>query len=80
MRPKTSGMETKIRIRIRSSPVNDAFSVQVLQAAADLCGVEHSSPLVEARIPHVIDVKLQVPTVHEGQNETQSVLRLIGIC
>ena len=60
-------------------PVDDAFSVQVLQPAADLRRVEDGSRLVEARLAHVIDVELQVSSVHEGQHKAQSVLRLVGV-
>lgn len=42
----------------RRRPVDDAFPVQLLQAAADLCRVEHGSLLVETRVAHVVDVKL----------------------
>lgn len=39
--------------------------MQVLQAAADLRGVEHGSLLLEARLTHVVDVELQIPSVHQ---------------
>lgn len=60
-------------------PVDDALPVQVLQPAADLRRVEDGSLLVETRLAHVVDVKLQVPSVHEGQHKAQGVLRLVGV-
>lgn len=60
-------------------PVDDAFAVQVLQAAADLGRVEDGSGLVEACVAHVVDVELEVATVHERQDEAQRLLRLIGV-
>lgn len=60
-------------------PVDDAFLVQVLQAAADLRRVEDGPRLVESRLAHVVDVKLEVSSVHERQHEAQGVLRLVGV-
>lgn len=53
--------------------------MQVLQAAADLRGVEHGPLLLEARLAHVVDVELQVSSVHQRQHQTQSVLGLVGV-
>lgn len=64
---------------LRCQPVDDAFPVQVLQAAADLGRVEDGPPLVEAGLAHVVDVKLQVASVHERQHQAQGVLRLVGV-
>lgn len=60
-------------------PVDDSFSMEVLQAAADLRRVEQGSLLVEACVTHVIDVKLQVSPVHERQHEAQGILRLVSV-
>lgn len=53
--------------------------MQVLQPAADLRRVEDGSLLVEPRVAHVVDVKLEVSSVHEGQHEAESVLGLVGV-
>lgn len=53
--------------------------MQILQAAADLCSVEDRSPLLEPGLAHVVDVELQVSSVHKCQHETQGVLRLVGV-
>lgn len=39
-------------------PVDYPLTVQVLEATADLGGVEDGPLLVEARVAHVVDVKL----------------------
>lgn len=39
-------------------PVDYPLTVQVLKATADLGGVEDGPLLVEARVAHVVDVKL----------------------
>lgn len=61
------------------SPVDDAFPVQVLQAAADLRRVEDRPVLLKTCLAHVVDVKLQVAAVHQRQHEAQGVLRLVGV-
>lgn len=61
------------------SPVDRVLAVQVFQAAQDLCRVEQGSLLLEAGVPHVVDVELQVTPVHDGQNQAQRVLGLIGV-
>lgn len=53
--------------------------MQVFQATTDLSWIEDGSGLVEAGVPHVVDVELKVATVHEGQDKTQRLLCLIGI-
>lgn len=53
--------------------------MQVLQAAADLRRVEDGPLLLEARLAHVVDVKLQVSPVHERQHQAQRVLGLVGV-
>ncbi len=78
-RGQRTDTETNVSDGRGHRPVDDALSVQVLQAAADLCRVEDGSLLVETRFAHVIDVKLEVSSVHEGQHEAQSVLCLIGV-
>lgn len=61
-------------------PVDDPFSVQMLQSAADLSGVKLDPVFLEAWCAHVVGVKLQVSAVHDGQHQTQSVFGLICIC
>lgn len=41
-----------------SEPVDYPLTVQVLKATADLSGVEDGPLLFEARVAHVVDVKL----------------------
>lgn len=53
--------------------------VEVLQATQDLCRVEQGTLLLKARVPHVVNVELQVPAVHDGQDQTQCVLGLVGV-
>lgn len=60
-------------------PVDDGFPVQMLESAGDLSGVELDPVLLETRRSHVVDVKLQVSTVHDGQHQTQSVFGLVCI-
>lgn len=67
------------RSETRFPPVHNPFTVQVLQAATDLSWIKDGSGLIEACVTHVIDVELEVAPIHEGQNETQRLLRLIGI-
>lgn len=61
------------------SPVDGVLQVQVFQAAQDLCCVEQGPFLLEAGVPHVVDVELQVAPVHDGQDQAQCVLGLVGI-
>lgn len=49
---------------IAHAPVDDPFPMQVLQAAADLRSVEDGSLFIEARVSHVIDMKLEVTSIH----------------
>ena len=60
-------------------PVDNAFPVQVIQSTADLSCVELDPVLLEPRRAHVVDVKLQVSAVHDGQHQTQSVFGLVCI-
>lgn len=52
----------------------------MLKSTADLCSVKLDSVFLEARRAHVVDVKLQVTTIHDSQHQTQSVFGLICIC
>jgi len=61
-------------------PVDNTFPVQVLESTADLSGVKLDPVFLKARCAHVVDVELQVSTVHDGQHQTQSVFGLICIC
>ncbi len=52
----------------------------MFEAQGDLCGVEARSTLREARRgAHVVDVELEVPSVHYRQNEAEGVLGLKGV-
>lgn len=53
--------------------------MEVFQAAQDLCRVKQGSLLLEARVTHVVDVELEITPVHDGQNQAQRVLGLVGI-
>lgn len=61
------------------SPVHGILPVEVFQAAQDLCRVKQGPLLLEARITHVVDMELQVTPVHDGQNQAQRVLGLVGV-
>lgn len=60
-------------------PVDYPLTVQILQATTDLGGIEDGPLLVEARVAHVVDVELEVATVHDGQHQAQCVLGLVGV-
>lgn len=62
------------------SPVDDRLSVKVFQTTADLCSVELHTVFFETRGSHVVDVELQIATVHNGQHQTQGVFGLVCIC
>lgn len=47
-------------------PVHNSFPLQVLQATAHLGGIEDGSLLVEAGVAQVVNVELQVPSIHNG--------------
>ena len=64
---------------VARSPVDNVLMVEVLQAAQDLCRVEQGALLLEAGVPHVVNVELQVPAVHDGQDQTQGILGLVGV-
>lgn len=53
--------------------------VEVDQAAADFGSVETHSGVVQAGLPNVINVKLQVATAHHGQNQTEGVFGFVSI-
>lgn len=60
-------------------PVDNGFLVQMIQSTADLSSVKLDPVFLKARRAHVVGVKLQVPPVHDGQHQTQSVFGLICI-
>lgn len=60
-------------------PVDDGFPVQMLESTADLSSVELDPVLLKAWRAHVVDVKLEVSTIHDGQHQTQSVFGLVCI-
>lgn len=51
----------------------------MLQSTADLCSIKLDPVLLEAGRAHVVGVKLQVSTVHDGQHQTERVFGFIGI-
>lgn len=53
--------------------------MQMFQSAADLGGVELDPVPLEARRAHVVDVKLQVSAVHDGQHQAQGVFGLVRV-
>lgn len=65
---------------VEALPVDDGFSVQMLESTADLSSVKLDPVLLEARCAHVVDVKLQVSSIHDGQHQTESVFGLVCIC
>jgi hypothetical protein len=57
-------------------PVHNVLCMQVFEPAGHLGGIEHGAGLLKARLAHVVDVELEVAPVHDGQHQTQSLLRL----
>lgn len=60
-------------------PVDNGFHVQMVESTADLSSVKLNPVFLKARCAHVVDVKLQISTVHDGQHQTQSIFGLICI-
>lgn len=52
----------------------------MLKSTADLSSVKLDPVFLEAGRAHVVDVKLQVSAVHDGQHQTQSIFGLVCIC
>ena len=50
--------------------------MQVGQPTGDLRCIEDGPLFWKARVAHVVYVELEVPTVHNGQHQTQRFLRL----
>lgn len=50
------------------TPVHYPLLVQVLEATADLSSIESCPGLLEASLSHVVDMELEVPSIHEGQH------------
>lgn len=61
-------------------PINNRFPVQMLKSTADLGGVKLDPVFLEAWRAHVVNVKLQVTTIHDSEHQTQSIFGLICIC
>lgn len=53
--------------------------MKVLQAAADLGSIELHPLLLEPRHAHVVDMKLEVSSIHDGHHQAQEVFGLVGI-
>lgn len=51
----------------------------MFQSTADLGSVKLDPVSLKAWSAHIVDVKLQVSAVHDGQHQTQSVFGLICI-
>lgn len=49
------------------------------EPTADLSSIKLDPVFLKAWCAHVVDVKLKVSTVHDGQYQTQSVFGLIGV-
>lgn len=60
-------------------PVDDRLPVQMIEPTADLSRVKLDPVFLKTRRAHVVDVKLQVTTVHDGQHQTQSIFGLICV-
>lgn len=50
------------------APVHNPLLVQVLQATADLSSIESCPGLLKTSLSHVVDMELEVPSIHEGQH------------
>lgn len=61
------------------SPVNYPLSMEVFQATADFGRIENSPWLFKSCFSHVIDVELQVSTIHESQDQAERIFCFIGI-
>jgi hypothetical protein len=53
--------------------------VQVLQTTADLRSIEDSAGFRKASLTHMIDVELEITSIHQRQHQAQCILGLIGI-
>lgn len=53
--------------------------MEVHEATADLCSVELDSVFSQSRLSDVINVEIQVPAAHHGQNHTEGMFGLVGI-
>jgi len=53
--------------------------VQGAEATAHLGSIELDPCLVQARVAHVVNVEVEVPSVHGGQHHAQGVLGLVGV-
>lgn len=62
-----------------SLPVHNPLPLKVLQATAQLCGVENRSVLFKAGVAQVVDVELQVSSIHKGQHEAQGVFGFVSV-
>lgn len=53
--------------------------MEVHEATADLCSVELDSVFAQSQLADVINVEIQVPAAHHGQNHTEGMFGLVGI-
>lgn len=51
----------------------------MLKATANLCSIEGDPFVVEPGIAHIIDVELQVSAIHDGEDQAEGILGLVGI-
>ena len=61
-------------------PVDDVLSMEVFQPTGNFSCVEDGPLLLEAGIAHVVNVKLEIPAIHQCQHKTQGILHLKCIC
>lgn len=54
--------------------------MEVHEPAADLCSVELDSVSAQSGLANVMNVEIQVPAAHHGQDYTEGMFGLIGIC
>lgn len=53
--------------------------MEVHEPTADLSGVETDPVTAQSRLAHVINMEIQIPAAHHGQNHTEGVLGLVGV-
>lgn len=53
--------------------------MEVHEPTADLCSVELDSVSTQSGLANVMNVEIQVPAAHHGQDQTEGLFGLIGI-
>lgn len=54
--------------------------MEVHEPTADLCSVELDAVTAQSRLAHVINMEIQIPAAHHGQNHTEGMFGLVRIC